>query len=32
MQVSERTDLMLRDIQTLGARIVKVHRIYEKAC
>ncbi len=32
VQVSERTELMLRDIQTLGARITKVHRIYEKAC
>ncbi len=32
VQVSERTELMLRDIQTLGARICKVHRIYERAC
>jgi hypothetical protein len=32
VQVSERTELMLRDIQTLGARITKVHRIYERAC
>jgi GNAT superfamily N-acetyltransferase len=32
VQVSERTELMLRDIQTLGARVIKVHRIYEKEC
>jgi GNAT superfamily N-acetyltransferase len=30
VQVSERTELMLRDIQTLGATISKVHRIYER--
>jgi hypothetical protein len=30
VQVSERTELMLRDIQTLGARICKVHRMYER--
>jgi hypothetical protein len=32
VQVSERTELMLRDIQTLGARVIKVHRMYEKEC
>ncbi len=32
VQVSERTELMLRDIQTLGARVYKVHRMYEKEC
>jgi hypothetical protein len=32
VQVSERTELMLRDIQTLGGRIRKVHRLYEKEC
>jgi len=32
VQVSERTELMLRDIQTLGARVCKVHRIYERSC
>ena len=32
VQVSERTELMLRDIQTLGGRICKVHRMYEKEC
>jgi len=32
VQVSERTELMLRDIQTLGGRVFKRHRIYEKAC
>jgi hypothetical protein len=32
VQVSERTELMLRDIQTLGATISKVHRIYELPC
>ena len=32
VQVSERTELMLRDIQTLGARIYKVHRMYETPC
>ncbi len=32
VQVSERTELMLRDIQTLGARVCKVHRMYEKEC
>lgn len=31
VQVSERTELMLRDIQTLGAGICKVHRIYERS-
>jgi GNAT superfamily N-acetyltransferase len=31
-QVSERTELMLRDIQTLGARVYKRHRMYEKEC
>ena len=30
VQVSERTDLMLRDVQTLGATICKVHRLYER--
>ncbi len=30
VQVSERTELMLRDIQTLGATVCKVHRIYER--
>jgi len=32
VQVSERTELMLRDVQTLGARVCKVHRLYEKGC
>ncbi len=32
VQVSERTELMLRDIETLGARVYKVHRLYEKGC
>ena len=32
VQVSERTELMLRDIQTLGARVYKVHRMYERSC
>jgi hypothetical protein len=32
VQVSERTELMLRDIQTLGARVCKVHRMYERSC
>jgi hypothetical protein len=32
VQVSERTELMLRDIQTLGARVCKVHRLYEISC
>ncbi len=32
VQVSERTELMLRDIETLGARIFKTHRIYEMEC
>jgi hypothetical protein len=32
VQVSERTELMLRDIQTLGGRICKTHRIYEREC
>jgi GNAT superfamily N-acetyltransferase len=32
VQVSERTELMLRDIQTLGGRIIKTHRLYEKSC
>jgi GNAT superfamily N-acetyltransferase len=32
VQVSERTELMLRDIQTLGARVCKVHRLYERSC
>ena len=32
VQISEGTELMLRDIQTLGARICKVHRMYEKEC
>jgi hypothetical protein len=32
VQVSERTELMLRDIQTLGARVSKVHRLYERSC
>jgi hypothetical protein len=31
-QISERTELMLRDVQTLGCRIYKRHRIYEKEC
>jgi hypothetical protein len=31
-QISERTELMLRDVQTLGARVYKRHRIYEKEC
>ncbi len=31
-QVSERTGLMLSDIQTLGARVYKVHRMYERSC
>ena len=30
VQVSERTELMLRDIETLGGRIFKTHRIYER--
>jgi hypothetical protein len=30
VQVSEHTELMLRDIQTLGATVCKVHRMYEK--
>ncbi len=30
VQISERTELMLRDIQTLGARVCKVHRLYER--
>jgi hypothetical protein len=30
VQVSERTELMLRDLQTLGGRPYKRHRIYEK--
>ena len=30
-QISERTELMLRDVQTLGARIYKVHRMFEKS-
>ncbi len=32
VQISERTELMLRDIETLGGRVSKVHRMYEKAC
>ncbi len=32
VQVSERTELMLRDVQTLGGRICKTHRIYEREC
>jgi len=32
VQVSERTELMLRDIQTLGGRVIKVHRMYEREC
>ena len=32
VQVSERTELMLRDIQTLGGRVYKVHRMYEREC
>ena len=32
VQVSERTELMLRDVQTLGARVYKVHRLYERSC
>ena len=31
-QISERTELMLRDVQTLGCRVYKTHRIYEKEC
>ena len=31
-QISERTELMLRDVQTLGARVYKRHRMYEKEC
>jgi hypothetical protein len=31
-QISERTELMLRDVQTLGARVYKTHRIYEREC
>jgi GNAT superfamily N-acetyltransferase len=31
-QISERTELMLRDVQTLGCQIYKRHRIYEKEC
>jgi hypothetical protein len=30
VQVSEHTELMLRDIQRLGATVCKVHRMYEK--
>jgi len=29
-QISERTELMLRDVQTLGARSYKVHRMFER--
>ncbi|MCX7037648.1 MAG: hypothetical protein NT005_00640, partial [Spirochaetes bacterium] len=32
VQVSERTELMLRDVKTLGARVYKVHRLYERSC
>lgn len=32
VQISERTELMLRDVQTLGGRIYKVHRMFQKAC
>ncbi len=32
VQVSERTELMLRDVQTLGGQIYKTHRIYEREC
>lgn len=32
VQISEHTELMLRDVQTLGGRVYKVHRMYEKAC
>ena len=31
-QISERTELMLRDVQTLGSQVYKKHRIYEKDC
>jgi GNAT superfamily N-acetyltransferase len=31
-QISERTELMLSDVQTLGARVYKRHRIYEREC
>jgi hypothetical protein len=31
VQISEHTELMLRDIETLGARVFKVHRLFEKA-
>ena len=31
-QISERTELMLRDVQTLGGRIYKVHRMFERPC
>jgi hypothetical protein len=32
VQVSERTELMLRDIRTLGGRVCKTHRLFEIAC
>ncbi len=32
VQVSERTEMMLRDIETLGGSVSKVHRMYERAC
>jgi hypothetical protein len=31
-QISERTELMLRDVQTLGCQVYKRHRIYEREC
>ena len=31
-QISERTELMLRDVQTLGCQVYKRHRIYERQC
>jgi hypothetical protein len=30
-QVAETTELMLRDLETLGGRIYKTHRVYRRA-
>jgi hypothetical protein len=31
VQIAETTDMMLSDLETLGAKVYKTHRIYEKA-
>jgi hypothetical protein len=32
VQVSERTEMMLHDIETVGGRVCKVHRMYDRPC